>query len=196
MYPARFLTKNHPRSIQVQENLPAQPMMMMMVIRIINLNFNPCMGLRKFNFWKITIGASDVVKKCTQKTPNVSICLLPVTDVEKLDTSVQCAQRKTPFRIEPGVQYVQNQMSRNPGAQMSSMLHMSRWPDPDVQLQMSKCPVCPAPVLHPAAVYTICWTPRGEVWESSILLPWIHPQIPASQHFGLQDRLRVPLYCV
>ena len=78
-----------------------------------------------------------MVKKCTQKTPNVSICLLPVTDVEKLDTSVQCAQRKTPFRIEPGVQYVQNQMSRNPGAQMSSMLHMSRWPDPDVQLQMS-----------------------------------------------------------
>ena len=26
--------------------------------------------------------------------------------------------------------------------------------------------------------------------------PSIHPQIPASQHFGLQDQLRVPLYCV
>ena len=132
--------------MQVQENLPIQPMMMMILMRTISFNFNHYMVLQKFSFWKITTSASDVVKKCTQKTPSVSICLLPATGVEKLDTSVQCVQRKIPFHIEPGVQYVQNQMSRNPGAQMSSMLHMSKSPDPDVQLQISKCPVCPAPI--------------------------------------------------
>ena len=93
---------------------------------------------------------------------------------------------------------------------LNQMSSMSRYPEiqvprcpvcficPEVQLQMYnfKCPVCPVPVLFPAAVYTICWTPRGDVWESSILLPSIHPQIPASQHFGLQDQLRVPFYCV
>ena len=62
-----------------------------------------------------------------------SVYYLP--DVEKLDISVQCVRRKIPFHIEPDVQHVQ--ISRNPGAQMSSMFHMSRSPAPDVQLQMS-----------------------------------------------------------
>ena len=93
-------------------------------------------------------------------------------------------------------------MSRNPGAQMSSMLHMSRSPDPDVQFEMSKCPVCPAPFLHPAAVYTVCWTPRGDMWESSILLPSIHPQrsalffqtIGSSLNYYEPDYVRVTCY--